>query len=150
VFSNGRPGALESDKPQVTRLGEAIGDEWRRTVNYSPACGIKAVYLEEDRFLVVGSAGIAMINIGERTEILDSGQHMGLLKLSEHKFLLSSGGTDLSELDAATREIRPIAKLRLQGLVSELASSTQGGGYLFAHFSKLNGQTCGVVLRWIY
>jgi hypothetical protein len=149
-FSNGYPGMQDWAKPQVILLGAALGDEQRTTVNYPAACGMNAAHLGEGRFLIVGSYGLAVIEVGAQTVIQDSGQHMGLVRLSPDRFLLSSGGTDLSELDLASYNIRPIAKLRLQGSVSELAWSAYGGGYLFAHYSKGSHQTGGTVIRLNY
>jgi hypothetical protein len=150
VFSNGYPGDQDWARPQVTLLGVALGDEQRTTINYSPACGINAAFISEGRFLVVGSFGLAVVEIGAQTQLLRREQHMGLIRLSADRFLLSSGGIDLSELELSTNSVKPIAKLRLQGVVSELARSYDGGGYLFAHYPKGNGQTGGAVIRWRY
>lgn len=150
VFSNGHPGIQDWARPQVTLLGAALGDEQRTTINYSAACGMNAAYLGDSRFLIVGSYGLAVVEVGAQTVIRDSGQHMGLIRLSPNRFLLSSGGVDLTEFDLASYEMKPVAKLRLQGSVSELAKSAHGGGYLFAHYPKGNNQTGGAVIRWNY
>jgi hypothetical protein len=150
VFSNGHPVVQDWARPQVALLGEALGDEQRTIINYSLACGMNAAFISEGRFLVIGSSGLAVIELGGQTRILRNEQHMGLIRLSTDRFLLSSGGVDLSELDLSSESVKPIAKLRLQGLVSELARSSDGGGYLFAHYPKDGNQTGGAVIRWNY
>jgi hypothetical protein len=150
VFSNGLHGVADWDRPQVTLLGKALGDEVRTIINYAPGWGQNAALLDNERFLIVGSSGLAIVKIGAQTRILENEHYVGLLRLSDKRFLLSSGGVDLSELDVSTEIIKPIAKLRLLGVVSELAGSSVGGGYLFAHYPKAYRQTAGAVIRWRY
>jgi hypothetical protein len=150
VFSNGLPATESWALPQVTLLGKSLGDEQRTTINYPPAHGINAAFITEGRFLIVGAGGVATVEPGGQIRILNRDQYMGLVRLTDQRFLLSTGGVDLLELDLATDVAQPVAKLRLQGLISELAKSRNEGGYVFTHYPKADGATAGVVVRWSY
>lgn len=152
VFSNGYPDGIRKSSPQVTQLGESLGDEERYEIDYPPACGVNAALISDGRFFVIGSCGVAVIEPGVSKQVLslDLTNPMGLARLPGDRFIIASGQVKLSELDISKRSITPIAKLKLQGTVSELAESADGGGYLFSHYLKTDKESFGILIHWQY
>jgi len=152
VFSNGYPEGIEGSRPQVTQLGESIGDEKRFEIDYPPACGINAALISDGRFLVIGSGGVAVMEAGVPKKVLSRNvtNPMGLARLPGDRFIIASGEVELSELDISNESVTRVARLKLQGSVSELAESADGGGYLFLHYSKANRKSAGILIRWQY
>jgi hypothetical protein len=146
VFANGYPGS----PPQVSLLGACLGNESRYEINYPSATGVNATLLADGRFLIVGSAGIAIADLAGSRHLVnrDLVNPMGLMRQSGSHYVVASGDVELSELDVATLSSKRIADLNLQGSVSEIARSASGGGYLFSHYSTTGGQTKGILVRW--
>ena len=151
VFANGYPDS-EDSPPVVARLGESIGNETVWAVNYPAACGTNAALVEEGHFLVVGSAGTAIVDLEGSCEVItrDLVNPTGLVHYAGSRFVVASGEVDLSELDISTRSHRKLVHLKLQGSVSEIAKSAEGGGYLFTHYSNAQKHTKGILIRWRY
>ncbi len=152
VFANGYFGSLGGSLPVVSRLGEAIGNETVLEVNYPAACGVNAALVEEGRFLIVGSAGIAVVDLEGSADVItrDLVNPMGLMHYSGSHFVVAWGEVELSDLDVSTCSHRKLAHFGLQGSVSEIAKSAGGGGYLFTHYSNSEGRTRGILVRWHY
>jgi hypothetical protein len=150
IFSNGFTGGKLLN-PEIAQLGESLGDEKRTILNYSPGCGMNAAPIEEARFLITGRWGCAIVESGKPTLLFNRSIYaMGLARIAEDKLLLSSGGVDLTELETLNLSVRQIAKLRLQDSVSELAVSTNGGVFLFAHYSTATQGTAGILIHCEY
>lgn len=150
VFSNGDLDG--KPRPQITQLGKSIGDEKRYEIDCPPACGTNAALVSDGRFLVIESSKVAVIepDISKKVLNLDLTNPRGLIHLPGNRFIIASGGVELSELDLPKGTITQVAKLNLQGSVSELAESVGGGGYLFSHYQKKGGETAGILIRWRY
>lgn len=175
VFSNGYPGG-DCSTPQVTRLGSLIGDEERFNANsIAPANGMNALMTMDNRLrIIVATQHIILLEVdasGERLVAVRSldlqlTNPMGLSHSGENKFTIASDGVLLSEsdpsgtwvktgvllseFDASELSVKEVARLRLQGSVSGLAASAEGGGYLFSHYQNEAGDSAGIVIRWWY
>lgn len=152
VFSNGLPGGISASSPMITKLGNSIGDEKRYEIDFAPSHGTNAVFLSEGYFIVIGTNETAIVELGVSKQVLSKNlcNPMGLARLSEDRFVVASNGVILSEVNILRETITQIARLNLQGSVSELAESADGGGYLFSHYTKTDGKTAGLIIRWQY
>lgn len=157
VFSNGLPGGISASSPRgvspmITKLGNSIGDEKRYEIDFVSSHGTNAVFLSEGRFLVIGTNEIAIVELGISKQVLSKNlcNPMGLARLSGDRFVIASDPGVLSELDISSETITQIARLNLQCSGPELAESADGGGYLFSSYSKADGKTATLVIRWQY
>lgn len=149
IFANGYMGV--NSHPIVARLGETLGDETLFEIEYPSACGSNATLIEEDRILIIGSAGIAVADLKSgKTKIITNNfvNPMGLVRYSDTHFIIASGNVELSELNVETFSHKPLARFNLSGSISELAKSSEGGGYLFTHYTNGEGLSKGILVRW--
>jgi hypothetical protein len=130
-------------------LGDYLGEESRYEVNYPPATGMNAALVEEGRFLIVGSAGIAVVALDGLCDIIswEFTNPMGLMQRTSSQYIIASDGVELSQIDISEPAFRRIAGLNLQGSISEIGESISGGGYLFSHYSTAGG-TKGILIKW--
>ena len=151
VFANGYPREMDGLYPIVAKLGKSLGEEKYYKIDFPPGYGTNAALISQNRFLIIGSNGGAIIESGVSKQTIGLGTNsMGLAHLPSGKFIIASNGVELLELDISSISITQVAKFKLQGSVSELTESMYGGGYLFSHYSKTNGRSAGVLIRWRY
>lgn len=176
VFSNGYPWG-NGGVPQITRLGSQIGEEERYDLDDVAATnGTNASLTTDGHFLVVSTARhiINLLEVDSRSRRLvavrnadpDLTNPMGLASLGDSRFVIASDGVllsesdpsgswvktgvMLSELDPSKLDVKQVARLRLQGSVTELVASAEMGGYLFSHYQNRAGESAGIVIRWWY
>jgi hypothetical protein len=111
--------------------------------------------VNDETMLVCGVAGIALISPDGRDEIVSARDNPltnpgGLTRLTEDRFVIACNDVELWELTITDRQLHRVAKLRLNGSTYELATSSDGGGYLSCHYTDLAGRTRGIVVRWQY
>lgn len=152
VFANGSADGIVDLQPALAQLGESLGDEKRYEIDLPSCCGTNAALVEADRFLIIGSNGITVVDLeGSKKFInVNLSDPKGLQHLAGKKFIIASDTVELSELNVLDSSVRRIAKFKLRGAISELALSIDGGGYLFTRYAKSKGENKGILIRWHY
>jgi hypothetical protein len=152
TFANGSADGIVDSHPVLTQLGESLGDEKRYEIDLPSACGTNAALIGADRFLIIGSSGINVVDLEGSKKLIsvNLSDPNGLVRLAGEKFIIASDAVELSELNVLDGSIRRIAKFKLRGAISELALSIDGGGYLFTRYAKSKGENKGILIRWHY
>jgi hypothetical protein len=152
VFSNGWGIGSPSIPASLTRVGSMLGDERHFELDYPPSGGMNAALVGQELALVVGSSGVAVVPIGSprQTFDMDLTNPMGLTRIDDRRFLVASDEVVLSEIDVVDRSVTRIARLALQGSISELASRGSRRGLLFSHYARSDGETAGSLVEWQY
>lgn len=132
----------------LVRLGPKVGDEVPVEIPYQQWGGMNAAWLEGDRFLVTGSAGIKMLDLGGEVVDIPSSisNPMGLARLDESSFLIAGGDVEIARLDVRSGTITKLAELNLHGSIAELAPGTDQF-LLFSHYTGTSATSVGIVVR---
>ena len=149
VFDDGAPPAGAS----ITKLGEHLGQQTRREIDYPAGNAPGALWLSADDLLVIGQVGFRVFSLStgaQRAHPVSQSNPRGLIHLGEGVVLTSGDSVSLVRTDISTWDRGEVAQLAVPSEiepVSELSQDPDGTIYLASHYRAPDPDWAFAVVR---
>lgn len=136
IFCNSLEGGPDGTQALLVNAGSDLGTQDNIALPYPSAMGMNALAWE-DHFVITGNAGLQSFApdgnpLGSPVDC-PAANPMGVAVDNSGRFYIAAGDVQLFELDPVTLGTEWISDLNLRGAVSELATASHGGIYLYSH-----------------
>jgi hypothetical protein len=148
AFSNETP-AEPPGSPFLIRLGESLRDQQWHELPSAEGHWRNAAWVDHQRLLLIAAGEARIVSLDGQTTSLPANilNPQGLMRHESGVFISASDEVWLTMINPDAGTVRPLAQLGLQGSISELAP-TADGGYLYSHYSDRTRQTKGTIVRF--
>ena len=140
--------------PLLISVGDRLGEQSERIINYPCSAATAAEYIDGDSILLCGGGGIFIIN-PETEEVLIPARNspltnpLGIVNMGDGRFVIASHHVKLFELVISKRSLREIADIRLFG-GAELIAFNGSSGYLSSFYLDTDNQYRVFLAKWSY